>query len=268
MALLTMNFESYYLANNFNVNIILPDRPTPVKPTDYYKADKKYKVLWLLHGTYGDYSDWIRKSLIELYAAERELIVVMPSACNSSYGNWPNFGIGFDSWNYILEELMPMIYSWFPASDKPEDNYVAGLSMGGRGTTKLICAHPEKFAGAAVLSSAPKNYRKLIEEGKINPRMASEIKAAGSKAKFLKSPENTWDGMKKLAKMENAPKLYFACGEDDFLYNIFTDFRSYAKEIGLKAEFVTEAGYTHEWRFWDKYIELALDYLGIEKVKK
>ena len=66
MSLVTFNFESQYLGNNHTVGIILPDKPRSQTPAEFYGNGKKYKVLWLLHGTFGDYSDWIRKSNIEL----------------------------------------------------------------------------------------------------------------------------------------------------------------------------------------------------------
>ena len=157
MALVQMNFESRYLNNNHEISIILPDMPRDKTPAEFYGSGKKYKVLWLLHGTFGDHTDWIRKSNIELYACEKDLIVVMPSALNSNYAEWAKFSIGFDMYHYLTEELMPLVYNWFPASDKREDNFIAGLSMGGRGTLVYALNHPEKFAAAAVLSSCPFN---------------------------------------------------------------------------------------------------------------
>ena len=152
MSLVTFNFESQYLGNNHTVGIILPDKPRSQTPAEFYGNGKKYKVLWLLHGTFGDYSDWLRKSMIELYACENDLIVVMPSALNSNYANWPSFGTGFNMYDYIFEELMPLVYNWFPASDKREDNYIAGLSMGGTGASKYAINFPQYFAGAIILS--------------------------------------------------------------------------------------------------------------------
>ena len=75
---------------------------------------KKYKVLWLLHGTYGDYSDWVRKTNVELYAYQRKIAVVMPSASNSNYADWDCFALGYKVYSYFTEELMPMIYASFP----------------------------------------------------------------------------------------------------------------------------------------------------------
>ena len=57
MALILLNYESKYLCGNTDVNIILPEADRSMEPKEYYRHLKKYKVLWLLHGTYGDYSD-------------------------------------------------------------------------------------------------------------------------------------------------------------------------------------------------------------------
>ena len=267
MALITMNYYSAKLNGNQEIGIILPDCPYFADPRKFYESGKKYKVLWLLHGTFGDYSDWIRKSMIELYACEKELIVVMPSASNSVYENWPDMMLGYNFWDYFFEELMPMIYNWFPASDKKEDNYVAGLSMGGRGTMKFVCGHPELFAGAAILSSCPRDLKKEMEEFRDNPvmykRMLNDIERCGGVEQYLQSNENTWEHCRTLVNNPEAPILYFCCGEDDHSIANFRKFEEYARQIGLEATFETEPGYQHEWRFWDRYIQKALKFFEL-----
>ncbi len=63
MAYSQLNFQNEYLKGNHTVSIILPDKPEGIKPKDFYAQNKKYKVLWLLHGTYGDHSDWMRRAI-------------------------------------------------------------------------------------------------------------------------------------------------------------------------------------------------------------
>ena len=108
MALVELNFESQFLNGNTEVSIILPDKPRAITPAEFYGSGARYKVLWLLHGTFGDHTDWIRKSSIELYACEKDLIVVMPSALNSDYVNWDNCMMGYSMYDYLTEELMPL----------------------------------------------------------------------------------------------------------------------------------------------------------------
>ena len=159
MGIVTYNFQSHYLRSNTTIAMILPEKPRYVKTRDFFESGKKYKVLWMLHGTYGDWSDWIRKTRIELYAAEHDLICVFPSALNSDYVSWPSFALGYDAENHLINELMPLVHNWFPASSRKEDNYIAGLSMGGRGALSYILKYPDLFNAGAILSFVPEDFR-------------------------------------------------------------------------------------------------------------
>jgi len=266
MSLIHFNFQSHYLNCNTDIAIILPDRPLSVPPKEFYNNKKKYKVLWLLHGTYGDYTDWIRKSNIELYASEKDLIVVMPSVMNSNYASWEKFGLGYNAYDYLFDELMPIVYGWFPASDRREDNFVAGLSMGGRGTCVYAFNHPEKFAGAAILSAAPRETSWTLQNGaeNIKQRTINSIENQGGLEQYQNSYENTWDILDRLVKEHaNLPRLYFASGLQDDLYPLYQHFKEHAEEIGLDAVFEEFDGYKHEWRFWDLTIQKALEFFGL-----
>ena len=266
MALVNLNFESVYLNGNTEVSIILPDKPRDQQPADWYANGRKYKVLWLLHGTFGDHTDWLRKSSIELYACEKDLIVVMPSALNSDYSNWDHCMMGYGMYDFLTEELMPLVYNWFPASDKREDNFISGLSMGGEGVLRYALGHPQRFAAAAVLSFAPRNYERLIAApgGIQEQRFLNRVAKLGGIDAFMDSGENGWKVVGDMVKAgADLPRLYFACGTNDFLYDWVTEFKAYAGEIGLDAEFEEIEGYTHEWRFWDLTIQHALEFFGL-----
>ena len=272
MALVHLNFNSKYLSGSTDVNIILPDCARTQDPAAFYGDGKKYPVLWLLHGTFGDYSDWLRKTNVELYAEEKNLIVVMPSAQNTDYANWPGFGTGYQVFDYLTEELMPLVYGWFPASDRREDNFIAGLSMGGRGAIAYAWAFPEKFAAMYSMSCVPQDMRPAaaeLESGEPAPnpwaaldreRNRHRLENAGGLEAYLASPQNTWDRAQEVAKRDDMPRMYFSCGTADFvMYGHFKAFRAYAEEIGLKAEFTETEGYNHEWRFWEKEIRRAIE---------
>lgn len=267
MALSILNFESKYLNGNTTVNVILPDRPRKIPPAEYYGSGTKYKVLWLLHGTFGDHSDWLRKSNIELYACERNLIVVMPGVQNSDYSNWPQFACGFDAEHFLIDELMPLVHNWFPASDKREDNFIAGLSMGGQGAARYAAWYPERFAAAAILSGSPNNWRELDEQSLTFERTQNQVNAEGGMNGLLASHTNVWDRIGALAGTGSLPRLYVASGTDDFLYDRwYLPFKTYAQKIGLAAVFEEFDGYGHEWRFWDLTIQHALDFFGLDTV--
>ena len=265
MSLVHFNFESQYLNCNTDINVILPDKPRDKEPVDFYKRENRYKVLWLLHGTFGDYTDWVRKSNIELYACEKNLIVVMPSGLNANYSDWGAM-MGINMFSYLTEELMPLIHNWFPASDKREDNFISGLSMGGEGALKYRLNHPDKFAGVAVLSMfAPdwENYNGTKGFG--SERDKESFRNAGGYDKFVDSYQNLRKILRENKDNGTLPRMYFACGKNDFLYDRFTEFRNWATEIGLDAVFEETEGYTHEWRFWDLAIQHALTFFGLDE---
>lgn len=270
MSVVTMNFESQYLNSDHDITIILPNKPRDIAPKDYYANGKKYKVLWLLHGTYGDHSDWLRRTNIELYACEKDLVVVMPSALNSDYSNWENCMMGYNMYDYLIKELMPLVYNWFPVSDKREDNFIAGLSMGGRGTIKYAVNFPEKFAAAAALSAAPMNADALTEEylnsdDMFAKRTKTDVDNAGGLQAFKDSCENDWRIIDNLVGTGKLPRFLFACGKDDkLIYAMLQKFKTHAEEINMDAEFWEVDGYRHEWRFWDLAIQHALDFFGLK----
>ena len=168
---------------------------------------------------------------------------------------------------------MPLVYGWLPASDKREDNFIAGLSMGGRGAITYSWAHPEKFAAAYSMSWVPQNMRQIAEELEkskdvpLSPkdRLGKErnrirLQNAGGPQAYLASPYNTWDRAAEWAGRPGMPKTFFSCGtEDTVMYLRFREFRAYAEKIGLEAEFTEREGYGHEWRFWDLEIRRAID---------
>ncbi|MBR3150918.1 MAG: hypothetical protein IKF18_04825 [Erysipelotrichaceae bacterium] len=266
MALFQLNFQSSCLFGNTSVNVIMPDLKRGSEAADFYRSGKKYPVLWLLHGTFGDSSDWIRRSNIELYACERELIVVMPSGLNSDYSNWQGFGMGFNMYDYLTEELMPLIYGWLPASDKREDNFICGLSMGGIGAFKYAINHPQLFEAAYILSSCPRDIRDFNKNSFWAYRTQNQLDNAGGLEAYLASPDNTWDKVKESAGSKDLPRFAFSCGDKDFImYENFKKFRAYAEKVGFAAEFEEVPGYNHEWRFWELGIQKALDFFLPEK---
>ena len=264
MAVFTLNFESQYLNGNTEVGVIMPDKPRTTDPKAFYGSGEKYRVLWLLHGTFGDYSDWIRKSMIELYACENDLVVVMPSALNSDYTNWDAFANGYGMYDYFVNELMPLIYGWLPVSQKREDNFIAGLSMGGGGTLKFALTNPEKFAGAAILSSSPWKYDEDLKgDPRQMARMKNKIGNHGGLQGMLDSDDNLWRLCEEKAGTD-LPRMYFAIGGDDAGIERFKRFREHAGEIGFEAEFEVIPGFVHEWRVWDITIQRALKFFGMD----
>ena len=266
MSLLTYNFESEYLNSAMPVYIIMPNRAEGEHSKDFFSSKKKYPVLWLLHGTFGDGTDWIRRSNIELYANEMDLIVVMPCGLNTDFLNWGEFARGFDMEKYVIDELMPFVYNWLPASDKREDNYIAGLSMGGMAAAQFATWYPEKFIAAGLFSGFPRNWHNdFVYDDK--KRTENIIAVNGGREGLLKTHYNVWDELAKIDK-NSLPAFYVSVGGDDYLKQAaYEPFKEYAEKLGLNCTYEVIDGYHHEWRFWDLTLRHALDKWGFKVVK-
>jgi len=131
----------------------------PVNTIEYYsKHQKNRKVLWLLHDAEGNTSDWFRFTQAELFSQEKGVILVCP---NGENGFWTNMARGVGWSDMFAIKMWPMVHKMLPTSDRREDNYIAGIGMGGYGAIKLALENPEFFAGAAAFDGwvdAPERY--------------------------------------------------------------------------------------------------------------
>src|SRR5438105_15742137 len=119
MGFLDVHAYSEALGVQVNFHVLLPQQ-----------TRAQFPVLWLLHGLSDDHTIWLRRTSIERYAAEKNLAVVMPAAGRSYYQDMAN---GARYWTFLTEELPAMCRAWFPLSSRREENFAAGLSMGGYG---------------------------------------------------------------------------------------------------------------------------------------
>ena len=136
MARIQCDFFSAALGTSVTINVLLP-QPDPAART----APRRYPVLWLLHGLLDDHTTWLRQTSLERYVDGLQLAVVMPAGGRSFYTDMAH---GYRYWTYVSEELPALARAWFPLSDQREENFVAGLSMGGYGAFKLALRQPER----------------------------------------------------------------------------------------------------------------------------
>ncbi len=127
MALAHVNFYSNVLGLDCQADVILPQKRSAIEK-DAIIHNGGYPVLWLLHGGSEDNSAWQRQTVIERYATNTGIAVVMPSAGLSFYSNMVSGGAYLD---FVADELPKIMQQFFNFSDKREDNFIAGSSMGG-----------------------------------------------------------------------------------------------------------------------------------------
>src|ERR1044071_9564167 len=148
MILNEVHFFSETLGLLSTLYVLLPQRPLAEAQN---KPRKKLRTLYLLHGHSDDHTAWQRYTSIERYAEGLNLAVVMPAVNLSFYTDMAHGG---KYWQFISEEVPAVARESYSLSSKREDNFVAGLSMGGYGALKLALTYPDRYAAAASLSGA------------------------------------------------------------------------------------------------------------------
>jgi len=258
MVFSNFHFYSQTLGMQTSIYVLMPE------PAKLWQSKSPVPVLYLLHGLCGDHTMWLRQTRIEQFASQYRVCVVMPAVGRSFYMDMAH-GAAYDT--FIAEELPRVIESYFPVSRKREHRFAAGMSMGGYGAMKLGLSRPSRYAAVASLSGAVEmeNAYHGAERGPAGFRLCEMDSIYGSEEQLKKGPGNLSLLAAKLAKKpEKAPRMYMACGTEDFLFEANESFIAKFGEA-LSIEYHTEPG-VHDWAFWDKYIEKVLAWLPLEKV--
>lgn len=255
MALIHANFYSETLGMERSIDVILPQSQNGIGQSG--KALEKVPVLYLLHGASDDQTIWQRRTSIERYAVAKGLAVVMPA---TDLGFYTDMKYGYDFYQFFSKELPQVVHEFFPMiSDKREDTFVAGLSMGGFGALKLGINCPEQFGYAASLSGLVDPVMWLAAGG-----MGFLENCFGSVKETAESINDLpWRLEQQLKAGVELPKFYMCCGTEDFLYQINVKFHNQFKDR-IDLTYLEEPG-THEWGFWDRNIQRILEWLPLEK---
>ncbi|GAA0511370.1 esterase [Paractinoplanes deccanensis] len=240
MALIRVDFASEALELDTSMTVVLPqegERPPP--------------LLYLLHGLTDDDTAWTRFTSIERYASAKGLAVVMPQVHRSFYAD-EAYGMRF--WTFLSQELPATVERFFRVSVKPEETYVAGLSMGGYGALKWALRQPERFAAAAGLSGALDLA--YLQENDDRPH----IRALMQRVFAGRPAEGTDDDLFHLIrKAGRKPRLMVRCGTDDYLVKQNERFVEACAEAGVPLDAAFTPG-DHDWAYWDREIQTVLDF--------
>lgn len=262
MAILTCNFLSPSLMRTVPLTVILPtDTFSPFEPTNQEAGN--FKTLYLLHGFLGNHTDWVNHTRLLDYASQKKLCVVMPSGENHFYINHPTSGEKYSS--YLVDDLIDFVQKSFPVSNKREDTFIGGLSMGGYGAIVNGLKHSDKFSHICALSSALV-FDAILQatDETQGPFSRTYYQTTFGDLDMLAGSENDYDFLVENYPTEKEkPRVYLACGEEDDLLQANEVFRNKLSQFDFDVTWSKTAG-GHDWQFWDQQIEAVLRWLPLE----
>jgi putative tributyrin esterase len=230
-----------------------------VLPNSYAKSKANYPVLYLLHGAYGHFSDWLKstpnKETVKNLADQYNLIIVMPEGENFGfYINSPvNKSSQFET--YIIEEVIPKIDKTYRTAANKNGRAITGLSMGGHGALYLSTRHSELFAAAGSMSG-------VVDLGNIwDPNSADRKKMMEQAFGNGDVPRETYASFAVINMTDkmrtNKLPLFIDCGVDDFLIELNRELHRRLVYEKIPHEYTERPG-AHTWEYWENALPYQL----------
>lgn len=230
-----------------------------VLPVGYAAGEKRYAVLYLLHGWNGDETNWIKLTHLVEVAARYPLIVVTPRAANSWYVNSATHENDRYA-DYIVTDLIADVDSHYRTIADAHARAIAGLSMGGYGALLFTLRHPGVFGFAGSISGA---FAGLTNIAEMLPQLKPSLDAAYGAADSATRRENDLDALIAGSNPAKTPYLFLECGTADPLLLLSRHVTAELSAQKFEYEYHELPG-AHTWSFWDNSLAALMDTLARE----
>lgn len=254
MAFCEIHFLSQTLSQNVSAAVFIPEKGP-------FGSDAKppYRTVYLLPGYSGDCTSIYTMLPIRKQAELKGLCVVIPNGQNAFYIDHPERNA---SWSrFIGEELVARTREMFRLSDRREDTYIAGISMGGYGALLNGLRYRKVFSRIAALSPAadPGELFSHAREGGFGPDEFANL--FGSLEAYENGPWN----LRKIYPETNPaeiPELFVGCGDHDIaVWRQVKDFLQALDQAGIPCRRWQNHG-NHDIDTWEAMMDPAFSFLA------
>ena len=207
--------------------------------------NRRYPVLYLLHGFANDHHSWHRygraNDILDNLLAQKKIepfLIVMPLGYGGAQVNGDGTGIprpgggapGGDAALYerdLLEDVIPMIDSKYRTIADRKHRAIAGFSMGGGQAGRFGLRHLETFSQVGIMSAGMAG----------GPDAEPLATLAANPAKANKQIDLLW----------------IACGKEDTAMKGAKTLHSALEQAKIVHTFLETEG-AHHWRVWRRYL--------------
>jgi enterochelin esterase family protein len=211
--------------------------------------DRRYPVVYLLHGANNDHHSWHRYGKVSeildsrlAEAAIEPFLVVMPlgyggasadgqrrgeRGARGGAGASGRGGAGELYERDIIEDIVPFIDAKYRTIADRKHRAIVGFSMGGGQAGRIGLSHLDTFSTVGIMSAG----MNANAESRPLAGLAADVAAANEKIDLL----------------------WIACGKEDGAITGARNFSNALKELGVEHTFVESEG-AHHWRVWRRYL--------------
>lgn len=221
-------------------------------PVDYDPENKKYPILYLLHGHSSHYAGWtyLQDQLLE-WCDLNQIILVCPDG-------------DFDSWyidspvqkhrkyeTFLVKELSSYIDSLYASISSKYFRGISGVSMGGHGAIYLSLKYPDHFGCCGSISGAL-NLMTFPNEWNLASLLGP-----------LEQNPSVWESISCLQLLDkslaNCFPMRIDIGKDDFFLEANRQFHKRLSEMNCPHEYYESEG-SHSIDYWTRVLPLHLQF--------
>ena len=231
-------------------------------PEGYADEDKRFPVLYLLHGLTDTHTAWRDKGDVFDIATElikagkaREMVIVMPDAGTTFDGYFNCEGWRYE--DFFFQEFIPYIESIYRVVPDKQHRAIAGLSMGGGGTTWYAINHSNMFSSAYAMSALM---------GLVNGSWITQAPDARRRV-FMESAvaNNNIEAVENASKERRdeiaSVRWFIDVGDDDFLFDNNMEFVKAMRSKRIPYQLRVRDG-GHVWQYWQEALNMALPFVS------
>ena len=197
--------------------------------------------------------------LLKKFAEDNGIAIVIPCGENSFYVDNKNAHAYYGQ--YVGQELLDITRNIFPLSNKREDTFIGGNSMGGYGAIINGIRYADTFSHIVGFSSALHMFEVPIEE--VQNAHFGAVKIYGDLREAAKTDVNPRVALRELKESSGClPKIYMCCGLEDELLESNRIYKEIFGENGIDVCYEELEG-GHNWEFWDEQLPKVFEWLGI-----
>jgi enterochelin esterase-like enzyme len=212
----TVRFDSPALGAQATVAILLPP--------GYDASDRRYPVLYLLHGGTQNHTAFPARLWFAREASRHEMIVVMPHLPPVYFSSRGDAAPAFEA--FIAKDLIGYVDANYRSIASRAGRGIAGISMGGFAAAIVGLTHHDAFGTVGAISAA--------------------FTGAGRQSQL--------EALVAALPATSAPYVYIACGAQDSLMPASRRFAELLSARTIAHDYHEVPG-DHSWAVWDSQVQ-------------
>lgn len=220
-----------------------------IKP-DGIAEGERLPVVYLLHGAFGDYANWLKRvPHIKQLADQYRMMIVCPDGGYTSWYFDSPIDPAYQFETFVAKEVPAYIDAHYPTIANRKGRVITGLSMGGHGGIFLSFRHADMFSGAGSMSGAL-NVTVITRRYDVEKRLGDTL-----------ANKQYWHDWSALNVVEHYPKDSLAitidCGTEDMVIGMNRDMHRKLLQLKVPHEYTERPG-EHNWAYWSNAIDYQL----------